>query len=158
MNDKKENKLPFRWSWKPHGTGYVDVYDHLGMKVVCLPDSVDLESFVFSRIQETTGLSRDALEMAIWCSENIDTKQPRLLFNDGDLRIVRISSGESSLIFSEDGDIADTFLGDFEDNEGPVNAGVFSATVAVAAINEPRFRARVRSELDELQAELQGQD
>ncbi len=152
MTDKK---LPFGWICKSAGRGHVDLYDRRGRKIVCLPDSVDLEVFMFRRMEATTGLSREALEMAIWCSENLDTQQPRILFESAEFRVVRIADGESAIIFSDDGKIADAFLGELEDHEGPVNHGVLAATVAMSAINNPDFCGYAMAELDEITVDIE---
>jgi len=151
MTDKEENQLPFGWTQKPDGRrGYMDLYDRHGWHRVCLPEGSDSRDCVFESVERETGLSREALEMAIWCSENLDTQQPRILFESAEFRVVRIADGESAIIFSDDGKIADAFLGELEDHEGHVNHGVLAATVAMSAINNPDFCAHVMAELDEI--------
>ena len=156
MTDKEENQLPFGWTQKPDGRrGYMDLYNRHGWHRVCLPEGSDSRDCVFESVERETGLSREALEMSIWCSENLDTQQPRTLFESAEFRIIRIHSGESAIILSESGDVADAFLGHAEDVEGPVNAGVTSATVAISAINNSDFRAHVMAELDGIAADIE---
>lgn len=161
MTDKEEGQLPFGWTQKPHPNknfpGHVDLYDRHGRHQICLPRGTDLRDCVLESVGRETGLSREVLEMAIWCSDNLDTQQPRTLFESAEFRAIRIADGESVIIFSEDGKIADAFLGELEDHEGPVNHGVLAATVAMSAIRDPAFCASVMSKLDEVAADIEAE-
>lgn len=155
MTDKE---LPFGWTQKPHSNknypGHVDLYDRHGRHQICLPAGIDLRDCVLESVGRETGLSREVLEMAIWCSKNLDTQQPRMLFESGEFRVVRIATTESAIIFSGNGKVADVFLGEPEEDGVPVNDGVIAATVSISAINNPDFCAFVMSELDEVAADI----
>ena len=161
MTDKEEVQLPFGWTQKPHPNkifpGHVNLYDRHGRHQICLPKGIDLRDCVLESVGRETGLSREVLEMAILCSENLDTQQPRMLFESAKFRVVRIAGDESAIIFSDDGKVADVFLGEPGEDGVPVNDGVIAATVSISAINNSDFCAHVMSELDEVAADIESE-